>query len=145
MKINPKVGIEQLIFGMKQEHVITIYGTPDKEYQDEDENVIFLYDNKKIRLTFYQDEAFRLGYIICSNVGLELFGEVIMNKPIQEIELLMSNKGIKAMEVENFDTLDNYFNESNWMIFQVEYNVVIRFELGAIFNDKDEFDWKFKN
>ena len=54
------------------------------------------------------------------------------------------NKGIKSLEIENFDTVDNYFNESNWMIFQVEYNEVIRFELGATINDKDEFDWKFK-
>ncbi len=56
----------------------------------------------------------------------------------------ITNKGIKSLEIENFDTVDNYFNESNWMIFQVEYKEVIRFELGATINDKDEFDWKFK-
>ena len=57
---------------------------------------------------------------------------------------MLTNKGIKSLEIENFDTVDNYFNESNWMIFQVEYNEIIRFELGATINDKDEFDWKFK-
>ena len=49
------------------------------------------------------------------------------------------------MEVESFDSVDNYFNESNWMIFQSEFGEVIRFELGAVFNEKeDEFDWKLK-
>ena len=144
MKINPKIGIDQLVFGMKQKDVVAVYGNPDKEYKDEDENIIFLYNTQKMRLTFYEDEDFRLGYIMSSNTALELFSERIIGKPIDTIEQLVTNKGIKALEKENFDSVDNYFNESNWMIFQVEYNEVIRFELGAIFNDKDEFDWKFK-
>lgn len=144
MKINPKIGIDQLVFGMKQKDVVAVYGNADKEYKDEDGNVIFLYNTQKMRLTFYEDEDFRLGYIMSSNTTLELFSERIIGKPINAIEQLITNKGIKALEIENFDSVDNYFNESNWMIFQVEYNEVIRFELGAIFNDKDEFDWKFK-
>ena len=144
MKINPKIGIDQLVFGMKQNDVIAVYGNPDKQYKDEDNNVIFLYDSKKMRLTFYDDESLKLGYIISSNADLELFSEKIINKSWKSIEEIVTNKGIKSIEKENFDTVDNYFNESNWMIFQVEYNEVIRFELGAIFNDKDEFDWKFK-
>ncbi len=144
MKINPKIGIDQLVFGMKQNDVIALYGNPDKQYKDDDSNVIFLYNNQKMRLTFYDDENLKLGYIISSNADLELFSEKIINKSWQSIEEVLTNKGIKSLEKENFDTVDNYFNESNWMIFQVEYNEVIRFELGAIINDKDEFDWKFK-
>ncbi len=67
MKINPKIGIDQLIFGMKQKDVIAIYGNPDKEYKDEESNVILLYDSKKLRLTFYEDENLKLGYMISSN------------------------------------------------------------------------------
>lgn len=144
MKINPKIGIDQLVFGMKQKDVVTLYGTPDKEYKDDDGNVIFLYNTHKMRLTFYEDEDFRFGYIISSNVDLELFSEKIIGRQIQETEVILTNKGIKALEKEDFDSVENYFNESNWMIFQVEYNEIIRFELGAVFNDKDEFDWKFK-
>ncbi len=144
MKINPKIGIDQLVFGMKQKDVVSVYGNPDKQYKDEDNNVIYLYNSKKLRLTFYDDEDLRLGYMISSNADLELFSEKIIGKTSKAIEEMLTNKGIKSLEVENFDTVDNYFNESNWMIFQVEYDEVIRFELGAIFNDKDEFDWKFK-
>ncbi|SFA88096.1 hypothetical protein SAMN05660845_0784 [Flavobacterium swingsii] len=144
MKINPKTGIDQLIFGMKQKDVTAIYGNPDKQYKDEESNVIFLYNDKKLRLTFYEDENLKLGYMISSNPDLELFSEQIIGKQIDEVEKNITNKGIKSLEIENFDTVDNYFNESNWMIFQVEYKEVIRFELGATINDKDEFDWKFK-
>ncbi|WP_310556601.1 hypothetical protein [Flavobacterium sp.] len=144
MKINPKNGIDQLLFGMKQNDVVSIYGNPDKQYKDDDDNVIFLYNDKKLRLTFYQDEAFKLGYMISSHPDLELFSEKIIGKNIPDVEKIITSKGIKSLEIENFDSVDNYFNESNWMTFQVEYKEVIRFELGAIINDNDEFDWKFK-
>lgn len=144
MKINPKTGIDQLIFGMKQKDVTALYGNPDKQYKDEENNVILLYNDKKLRLTFYEDENLKLGYMISSNPDLELFSEKIIGKPIDEVEKNVISKGIKSLEIENFDSVDNYFNESNWMIFQVEYKEVIRFELGATINDKDEFDWKFK-
>ncbi|MFC4815614.1 MULTISPECIES: hypothetical protein [unclassified Flavobacterium] len=145
MKINPKTGIDQLIFGMKQKDVKALYGNPDQQYEDEDSNIIYLYNDKKMRLTFYEDEDFRFGYVITSHPDAELFSEKIIGKPWQEIEKLLNDKNIKSLEKENFDSVDNYFNESNWMIFQVEYNEVIRFELGAVFNEKaDEFDWKFK-
>ena len=40
MKINPKNGVNQLLFGMKQNHVEGIYGQPSKQFKDEDGNVI---------------------------------------------------------------------------------------------------------
>ncbi|MEN9982019.1 MAG: hypothetical protein RL542_1806, partial [Bacteroidota bacterium] len=40
-------------------------------------------------------------------------------------------------------TFENYFNEENWIIFQTEFEEVVKFEIGAIINAKDEFDWKF--
>ncbi|RVU92200.1 hypothetical protein [Flavobacterium columnare] len=144
MKINPKIGIDQLVFGMKPNDVVKLYGQPNKEFKDEEENLIYLYNEQKWRLTFYEEEEFRLGYIISSNPNLLLFDQTIIAKPIHLIQELLKAKNFKPLEIESFDSVDNYFNESNWMIFQVEYNQVIRFELGAVFNDSsDEFDWKF--
>ncbi|WP_428225430.1 hypothetical protein [Flavobacterium sp.] len=145
MKITPKIGIDQLVFGMKTKDVEKIYGTPDKQFDDEEGNLIYLYNAQQLRLTFYEDEDFKMGYIICSNPSLTLFETAFLGKEISTVETLLQSKNFKALEVESFDSVDNFFNESNWMIFQVEFNRVIRFELGAVFNDKeDEFDWKFK-
>jgi hypothetical protein len=44
MKINLKSGIEQLLFGMKQNDVTAIYGKPDRNYKDEDDNVILVFE-----------------------------------------------------------------------------------------------------
>ncbi|MGV3461022.1 MAG: hypothetical protein ACO1N9_11290 [Flavobacterium sp.] len=144
LKINLKSGIDKLLFGMKEKDVKALYGEPDKTYKDDDKNIIWLYNAAMLRLTFYADEDFRLGYIIASHPELELFGQKIIGQEWNAAEKLAGDNKIKAFEKENFDTYENYFNEANWVIFQVEFGKVVKVELGATINSKDdEFDWKF--
>jgi hypothetical protein len=141
MKINPKIGVDQLLFGMNQNHVQAIYGKPSKQFKDDDGNEIYLYFKEKLRLTFYEDEAFRLGYIITSNEEATLLDKKIIGK---NVAVIKSELPFKLWEQEDFDSTENHFNESNWLILQSEFGVVIRVEIGAIIKDNDEFDWKFK-
>lgn len=141
MKINLKNGVDQLLFGMKQKDVIDLYGKPDKQLEDDDSNVIFLYNQPKLRLTFYEDEDFRLGYIISSNPEALLLDRKVIGC---NVEQLKKDLPFKSWEQEDFDSTENHFNESNWLTLQSEYGEVIRVELGAIINDNDEFEWKFK-
>lgn len=142
MKLNPKNGIDALLFGMKQKDVVERYGQPNKQFEDEEGNVIYLYFDKRLRLTFYEEEEFRLGYIITSNSEVELLDKKLIGV---EVELLKKELPFKSWEVECFDSTENHFNESNWLILQSEFGTVIRVEIGALIDDvKDEFQWKFK-
>lgn len=140
MKINPKNGIDTLLFGMKQKDVEALYGKPSKEFKDDDANIIYLYNTEKLRLTFYEDEAFRLGYMITSNSELTVLGEKVIGVNVEDLKSVLP---FKSWEVEDFDSTENHFNESNWLILQSEFEVITKVEIGAIINDKDEFDWKF--
>ena len=144
MKINLKNGIDKLLFGMKQDNVIALYGKPDKNYKDEDDNVIFLYNAHKLRLTFYVEEDFKLGYIVGSASDLEVFGLTLIGRSIADVKKDLANKGLTKWTEEAFDTFENSFNEGNWIILQSEFGEVVKVEVGAIINDEDEFDWKFK-
>jgi hypothetical protein len=128
---------------MKQKDVTAIYGKPDRNYKDEEDNVIFAYNALKIRLTFYKEEDFKLGYMVVSSPELELFGNKLINRNIAEVKKELTKKGLSKFTQEEFDTFENYFNEENWIIFQTEFDEVVKFEIGAIINEKDEFDWKF--
>jgi len=143
MKVNLKSGIDELLFGMKQNDVIAIYGKPDRNYKDEDNNVIFAYNAQKMRLTFYQDEAFRLGYIVASGSDLDIMGVSVIGKKISDVKKELAEKGLVKFTQEEFDTFENYFNEDHWLILQTEFDEVVKVEVGAIINSKDEFDWKF--
>lgn len=141
MKLNPKNGIDQLLFGMKQKDVIAIYGTPDKQFTDDDDNIIFLYNNSKLRLTFYEDEDFKLGYMITSNPEVTVLDKLVIGRNVSEVKKELP---FQSWEVEDFDSTENHFNESNWLILQSEFEEITRVEIGAIINDNDEFEWKFK-
>jgi hypothetical protein len=140
MIINLKNGIDKLLFGMKQKDVEALYGKSDKQFNDDDGNVISLYNKQKWSLTFYEDEDFRLGYIICSHPELTILGKKVIGKNIEEIKTELP---FTSWDKDDIDITENHFNESNWLILQSEYNDVTRVEIGAIIND-DEFDWKFK-
>lgn len=145
MKIIPKNGFDQLLFGMKQADVIAIYGKPSKQFSDEESNIIFTYNDKKLRLTFYEDEDFRLGYIITSNPEATLFDNKLIGRNFGEIQKELLSNGFKSWEQEDFDLAENQFNEDHWIILQSEFGEIVKIEIGAIINDKDEFDWKFKS
>lgn len=144
MKVNLKNGIDKLLFGMKQDDVIALYGKPNKQYKDDDDNVVFLYNDQKIRLTFYIEEDFKLGYIIGSADNLDVLDAKVIGRNITEVKKDLATKGLAKWTEEEFDTFENSFNEENWIILQSEFGDVVKIEVGAIINDKDEFDWKFK-
>jgi len=143
MKITPQFGIGKLIFGMKQKDVEYILGKPDKNFKDDDQNVIYVYDEQKLRLTFYEDEDFKLGYLISSNANLILLDQRVIGAKPSEIKEALIPKGYKNWEQEDFDMTENHFNEANWIILQSEFGKIIKVELGAVINSKDELDWKF--
>ncbi len=140
MIINPKNGIDNLIFGMKQKDVSAVYGNPDKKFEDEDANIIFIYNDLKLQLNFYEDEDFRLGYIISSNSELTLLDKKIIGQNPEKIKQDLVT--FKTWEKEDFDLAENYFNEENWLILVSEFNQIVKVELGCIIKN-DEFDWKF--
>ncbi len=143
MEINLKNGINKLLFGMKQEDVIALYGKPNLEFKDEDENIIFAYNSLKMRLTFYEEEEFKLGYIVASSNDLSLFGNSIIGKNIKAVKIELAANGIEEFTQDAFDTLENHINEEYWIILQTEFDEVVKFEIGAIINEEDEFEWKF--
>ena len=143
MKVKLKYGIGQLLFGMKQKDVEAIYGNPNKQYNDEEDNIVYVYNDHKMRLTFYDEEELRLGYITSTNNELELFNSKMIGKPWSEIQNLLSQNKLSDFEIEVVDGTENYFFEDNWLFVNVDYDLVFKIELGAVFNNQDEFDWKF--
>src|SRR5690606_16815070 len=144
MEIKLKFGIDQLLFGMKQKDVEAIYGKPSTQYVDEEDNIVYVYNQQKMRLTFYDEEEMRLGYIIAQHPELTLFGETFIGKPWIEVQTLLTTNKITRLEAEVIDGTENYFSEENWLFINVDYGQVYKVELGAVFKEKeDDFDWKF--
>ena len=143
MEVKLKFGIDKLLFGMKQGDVKKLYGDPDKQFKDDDKNIVLVYNQLQLRLTFYDDEDLRLGYIISSNPNLTINDKIVINQTAEEVKKQLEVNKIKSWEKEDFDLTENHFNEENWLILQSEFGRIIKVELGAIIKNEDDFDWKF--
>ncbi len=144
MEIKLKYGIDNLLFGMKEQDVIKILGKPDSSYKDEDENVVFIYNSRKLRLTFYKEEDFKLGYMTTSNSMVKLFNTSLIGKNWSEVYPILEKNKVKYFESDTTEGILSYFNEENWLFFHLDYNEIVKIELGAVFKEKeDDFDWKF--
>ncbi|MCO6360237.1 hypothetical protein [Roseivirga pacifica] len=140
MKIKPGVGIDNLKFGMTEEQIFDLVGTPttivvDKD--DEDKNLVYQYNELKLRLTFYREYGLKFGYVRTSNPKITLNNKAIIGIPI--------NDAIKIFEInedywneEQYFTFNSYFNEKMWTTLNVEYGVVTDIEFGYLFDEKGE-------
>ncbi|WP_396210144.1 hypothetical protein [Flavobacterium sp.] len=143
MEIKLKYGIDNLLFGMKEQDVTKLLGKPDTQYKDEEENVVLLYNARKLRLIFYKEEAFRLGYMTTTNPMVKLFATTVIGKNWSDVYPVLEKSKVKAFETDTSEGMMSYFNEENWLFVHVDYNEIVKIEVGAVFSDKDEFDWKF--
>ena len=142
MEIKPKSGVADFIFGMSAEEVVKKLGQPDKIYEDEDDEnqLLYQYNKQKLRLTFYQEEDGKLGYIRCSNPALTFQGKPIINVSIEKVKEVFGN-AIPEWEMEDYDFFSTYVNDDNWIVLTVDYDEVTEIELGVPFNNDDEYSW----
>lgn len=145
MQIKPGYGIDQLLFGMTQKDVIALYGTPSRTYSDEDDNAVLLYNDRKLRLTFYAEEEFRLGYMISALRKVSIGETSPIGLPASEAVSQLKANGFARWTSETFDTYENFVNEDQWIILQSEFGEIVKVELGAFIDGKsDAFIWRNK-
>lgn len=142
MKIYLKKGIGNIKFGMNRSEVEKIIEKPDRSIMDpEDVNeLIWEYNDLKLRLTFYQNEGGRLGYIRSSNSKLTIADHKIIDKNVDEIIKLIDPNS-ESWEKEEYDLFTTYFNDSNWLTLNATYERVSDLELGVPFKNDEEYDW----
>ena len=141
MDIKPTIGIAELIFGMQPIDVEKLWGKPNETFIDEDENTIFIYNEKFCRLTFYKEENDKLSLILTSNPELTYKNNKVMHQ--EETNAMNIFSDLKNWNKDQEDITTIYFNEDNWLYLQMEFNHVIKIEMGVVTKNIDEFDWKF--
>jgi hypothetical protein len=143
MQLKPKIGIDNLKFGMTQKEIYELLGIPNKKRVDEiDSNDLYLEFNiLLLRLTIYRNENNRLGYIQTSNPKLEFNNHRIINSTVEFAKKEIFGGIISEWEIDEYDFFSTHGNDDFWITLNVEYGKIISVELGLTFNDKDEFIW----
>jgi len=143
MEIKPEIGIGDLKFGMKLTDVKKILGNPDRERaeKDDEHRIIVVFNKHRLRLTFYENENNRLGYIITSNPNLTYNGNKIINSNIDFIKNEVFRNIISEWEIEDYESFISHFEEKYWLTLHSEFETVTTFELGVPFKNEEEYKW----
>ena len=143
MNIKFEIGIDKLRLGFKESDVKSILGNPDsiKSHEDAENKIIWIFNEKKIRLTFYRDEEGKLGYIETANPKLKLNDFSIINSNIEFVKETFAQKEIRDWEKEEYHSFTTYFNEKFWITLHVSYEVVTSLEIGVPFLTDEEYKW----
>lgn len=140
MEIKPGIGIDNLKFGMTQDQVVSLIGSPSRIMVDEDSesnNPVYQYNDLKLRLTFYSLDDLKLSYINAAHPNIKIYGNPIVGIPTRDV---INSFG---EEKENWDKEDHfsfivYSNESLWSVLNEEYGVVTNIEIGQIYDESKE-------
>ncbi len=143
MVLKPKIGIDNIKFGMTEKEVISILGKPDRRYleEDTDDNEIVLeWKNRLLRLTFYQDKNKRFGYLRTRNKNLVFEEKKIIDQPLKLVQKEIFKK-TKNWEKDDYNFQTVYFDEENWLALNCEYDLVLELEMGVPFKNDSDYDW----
>lgn len=142
MELKPGIGIDNLIFGLSEADVMDLIGDPDRTFTNEDDEneLIYQYNSRKLRLSFYKLQERRLGYIRCGNSRITYNGKPLLGQPVKEVtENLL--KEAAPWEVASYEFFDIYFNEQHNISLNVEYEEVADVELGVVGNEDGGYKW----
>lgn len=146
MELKPRIGIDNIKFGMTKSEVIEILGSPDKisneDYGLEEETEELIEWNKpKLRLTFEKSENYRLTYIRVQNDDLVYKGKTILKQTAEYIKQEVFSDISNKWEIEKYHSFDVHSDDENWLSFSIEFGVANEFEFGVTFTDDNEYDW----
>ncbi|WP_034257688.1 hypothetical protein [Altibacter lentus] len=143
MKLKPKIGIDNLKFGMSRNEVVEILGEPSRVIIDpsNENDIILEWRDKLLRLTFYQNENDRFGYIRTKNPDLTYNGKKIINSKVDYVKKEVFGDLVKEWEVDDFKFLITHFDIDLWINLDEEYGIVTDFELGVPFLNDIDYDW----
>lgn len=146
MEIKPRIGFENIKFGMLRDEIIAILGEPSEVLEDiyDEGEFRLIWNDLKLRLSFQNDNRFI--YFASKNPDLKFNGQTFMDKDIEEMKkevfgALISNSESSEWEVEDYDTFKTHFIEDIFLTLHSEYGKVSDFELGVPFKNEIEFDF----
>ena len=142
MELKLGIGLDDLIFGATEAEVMALIGDPDRTFtnEDDDNELIYQFNSRKLRLSFYKDQNRRLGYIRCGNSAITYNKQPLIGQPIQTLTET-TLKDITLWNIDSYEFFDVYFNEANAITLNVEYEEVADLEFGVMLNQDETYKW----
>jgi hypothetical protein len=143
MKLTLGVGVDNLVFGMKRAAVERILGMPDEIFIDEDDTnqLIWVFNKKKMMLTFYKDENYKLGYLRTSNPQLKYNETKIIGMDVEHAKQAVFRIKRDSWKVEDYSFFSIHTNYKNRLVLNVAYGMITDVEIGLRVDERKRYIW----
>jgi len=143
MEIKPKIGFDNIKYGMYRKDIIEILGKPNRVITDEDDKFEerLEWNELKIRLTFQLDKNDKFTYLTSKNENMKFRGKQIIGMDINDAKNILFSKVITEWEIDNYQFFETHFNEHFWLTLHSEFGKVVEFEMGVPFKNENEYNW----
>jgi len=105
-------GLNKIKFGLHQCDIESMLGKPDKSFTNEEDadELIWQYNEIKLRLTFYLHHGGKLGYIRTTAPNVTFNGHQVIGRQVVEL-LTAVFDFIQDWEVEDYTFFHSYFSK----------------------------------
>lgn len=131
MKLRPKTGIEDFVFGLSDYKIIRRLGTPDliEEAWNNHDELIYQYFDIKTSFSFFLSNNRKLGTIRTSNESLTFNNQQIIGNSLNIVQNEILKSGSENWRYEPSEFHQNFYSETLNIALNVKYNVVFEIEI----------------
>lgn len=132
MELKPYIGVDDLVFGLSEQEIRSRLGTPDlidEAWNDENE-LIYQYNEHKLRLSFYYEDNGQLSYIRCANESIRYNNHPIIGQNIKTIISDIFKIEDSNWEIEEYEFHQCYYSKKLNLSINVQYDSVTDIEIG---------------
>jgi len=143
MEVKPKIGLEQLIFGMSRNEVLDLLGRPDQIKADElDATEQHLeWHELKLRLTFSSAEQDRLTYIVSTHPDLHYAGHKLIDEGLDKLKDEVFADLNPDWEFDDYGRFQTHFDETHWLSLHSEFGKLTEIQIGVPFKNEIDYQW----
>lgn len=135
MELKPHIGVDDLVFGLSEEEIRSLLGTPDlidEAWIDESE-LIYQYNKHKLRLSFFNENNGLLSYIRCANDNIKYKNHPIIGRNIKTILSDIFHIEGSNWVIEEYEFHQCYYLDKLNLSINVQYDCVTDIEIGKFF------------
>ncbi len=144
MEIKLGIGLDNVIFGIKEDKIVKILGEPDKK-NEVDEEVpyarVLYYNEQQTKYKFDQEENFRLYSIETYNANVIMFDKKIIGTKKEALLKLLKEKHVAQLEFEDYFSFETIHSDQINTTFTMEFDRVISIEFSPLLLDEFTIQW----
>lgn len=133
-------GVNEILFGISRESLISKIGEPDKVSLSELINyAVFIYNDQMTKYEFNQEENYILTSIESKNPQVMLYNKCIIGYKKDALLEFLKSKGVVSFDYEEYEFFETIYCEEISATFEIEFNRVVGIEFSPLYDDIGDY------